>query len=265
MVSIKEYVCPKSIEEAYELLMERKNSAIIGGCAFLRMGSKSIGKGIDLSGLGLDYINEFEDRFEIGAMATLRQIETSEELKGSFGSFFEDSVKNIVGVQLRNIATIGATVFSRYGFSDPITALLALDAQVELHNGGAMSLEEFMENGPRRDILTKIIVNKNCSAASFKMIRNSMADYAIINAAVSKGEYGYRIAVGARPYAASLAKGAMEKLNGANDALSAIDDSAKTAAQELSFSGNMRASQEYRMAVCPVLVKRALMEVVDNG
>ncbi len=265
MVSIKEYVCPKSIEEAYELLMAKKNNALIGGCAFLRMGSKSIGKGIDLSALELDYINEFEDRFEIGAMATLRQIETSEELKNYFGSFLADSVKNIVGVQLRNIATIGATVFSRYGFSDPITALLALDAHVDLHGGGVMSLEDFMENGPRRDMLTKIIVKKNCSAASFKMIRNSMADYAIVNAAVSKGEYGYRIAVGARPYAASLAKEAMENLNGADDVQMAVEEAAQIAADELSFSCNIRASQEYREAVCPVLVKRALMEVVKNG
>ncbi|HBH0945500.1 TPA: FAD-binding protein, partial [Clostridioides difficile] len=51
MITIKEYVVPKSLDEAYELLISRKNNIILGGCGFLKLGSKNIGSAIDLKDL----------------------------------------------------------------------------------------------------------------------------------------------------------------------------------------------------------------------
>lgn len=36
MITIKEYVVPKSLDEAYELLISRKNNIILGGCGFFK-------------------------------------------------------------------------------------------------------------------------------------------------------------------------------------------------------------------------------------
>ena len=58
MFTLMELVQPASIDEAYEILMKRKNNQIIGGSAFLRMGKKRIGTGIDLSNLNLNTIEE---------------------------------------------------------------------------------------------------------------------------------------------------------------------------------------------------------------
>ena len=74
---LMELVQPSSLEEAYEILMKRKNNIVIGGSAFLRMGEKRIGTGIDLSNLNLNLIEETEDYIEIGAMTTLRDLEVS--------------------------------------------------------------------------------------------------------------------------------------------------------------------------------------------
>ena len=41
MFTLMELVQPASIDEAYEILMKRKNNQIIGGSAFLRMGKKT--------------------------------------------------------------------------------------------------------------------------------------------------------------------------------------------------------------------------------
>ena len=60
MFTLMELVQPASIDEAYEILMKRKNNQIIGGSAFLRMGKKRIGTGIDLSNLNLNTIEENE-------------------------------------------------------------------------------------------------------------------------------------------------------------------------------------------------------------
>ena len=60
MFTLMELVQPQSLEEAYEILMKRKNNIVIGGSAFLRMGEKRIGTGIDLSNLNLNLIEELQ-------------------------------------------------------------------------------------------------------------------------------------------------------------------------------------------------------------
>lgn len=256
------YVLPETVEEAYEQLQSKKSARLIGGGCFIRLGDKKIGLAIDLSNSGLDYINDLEDEIEIGAMTSLRSFETSKLLKEYFGNIIEDSVKHIIGVQLRNIATIGATTFSKYGFSDPITALLALDADIYLHKGGRISLEEFLnEDGLRKDILEKVIIKKNISGASFQTIRNSAVDYAVLSLAVAKINDKYRISVGARPQTATLAFEAMKYLNNNEVNEENISKACDMVSEELHFGTNNRGSSEYRREISKVLTKRAIMEV----
>ena len=138
MFTLMELVQPQSLEEAYEILIKRKNNIVIGGSAFLRMGEKRIGTGIDLSNLNLNLIEETSDYIEIGAMTTLRDLEVSEVLNKYFYGVISKSVKDIIGVQFRNVVTVGGSVFSIYGFSDLIVALLTLDTEVELNKGGKL-------------------------------------------------------------------------------------------------------------------------------
>ena len=62
---------------------------------------------------------------------TLRQIEQSEAVKKLCGDGIEEAVRHIVGVQFRNQATVGGSIYGRFGFSDVLTAFLALDTYVE--------------------------------------------------------------------------------------------------------------------------------------
>lgn len=262
MINIGQYVKPKSVAEAYEILTSRSDSTLFGGGAFIRLAPRNIGLAIDLSDAGMNYIKETDSTIEIGGTTTFGDIERSEPLRGYFDNLLTHSVENIVGVQLRNIVTIGGTVYSKYGFSDPITALRALNTTIVLHNAGAISLGEFLAQ-PRKDkdILEKVIIRKENLRASFKMIRNSIGDYAILNAAVTRGEHGYRISVGARPGIAALATKAMEYINSNEINEETADAAGKIAADELTFSDNNLGSKEYRLQLCRVLVKRGIMEV----
>lgn len=262
MITFGDYVVPKTTEEAYTALISKKSARIIGGGMFLRMGNRKIGLAIDLSQAGLDYINDTGEEIEIGAMTSLRTFETSEILKENYGSIIADSVKHIIGVQLRNIATIGATVYSKYGFSDPITGLLALNADVYLYKGGRISLEDYLkEEKLRIDILEKIIIKKNIECGSFETMRNSAVDYAILSVAATKNNGEYRIAIGARPSGAILAYKAMKYL----EKVEINEDNAKIAGEiasnEMDFGTNNRGSGEYRKELCKVLVKRAILGV----
>ena len=265
MITIKEYIRPQTIDEAYKHLISKKNTALFGGGAFIKMGSKNISTAIDLSKLGLDEIKESDDDIEIGAMVTFGDIEGSDMLKKHFSNMLAISVKDIVGVQLRNIVTVGGTVYSRYGFSDIITALLSLDTKVKLYKQGTISLEEFLINGAAEsDILESIIIKKDNRKAAFKSLRSSKGDYAILNVAVSKLEDEFRVAVGARPSRAVLAQETMDYLNGNGYTYDDILRACDIISKEIVFGSNTRGSKEYRRDICKVLFKRALLEVIEN-
>ena len=261
MFTLMELVQPQSLEEAYEILMKRKNNVVIGGSAFLRMGTKRIGTGIDLSNLNLNLIEETPDYIEIGAMTTLRDLEVSPILNKYFDRVLPNAVRDIIGVQFRNVVTVGGSVFSKYGFSDLIVGLLALETEVELYNGGRMPLEDFLNRKYEKDILVKLYIKKNNANAIYKCMRNSRSDYPILNLAVSKDDNNFKICVGARPQRATVAAKASEFLSNNPINEENIIKASEIACEELVFGSNMRASKEYRKAICKSLIKNALMEV----
>jgi CO/xanthine dehydrogenase FAD-binding subunit len=262
MITIGEYVKPQSVEEAYQYLISRNDATLFGGGAFIRLASRNIGLAIDLSDAGIDYIKETETTIEIGGTATFGDIERSELLRGYFNNLLARSVENIVGTQLRNVVTIGGTVYSKYGFSDPITALRALNTTVVLHKAGEIPFDEFLTVARKeKDILEKIIIQKEDVRASFQMMRNSIGDYAILNAAISKRGDEYKIVVGARPAIGGYAAKAMEYINSNEVNEETAAEAGKIASEELIFADNNLGSKEYRMKLCQALVKRGILEV----
>lgn len=248
MYTIRQFSRPSSLEEAYQTLTAARNNTVLGGCMWLRLGRRAIGTAIDLSALGLDRITETADTVEIGAMVSLRQLETSGLLRQQYGNLFRDAVSGIVGTQFRNTATVGGSVYGRFGFSDVLTALLALPAQVRLYHRGTVSIEEFAAMPYEKDILECIILPKQAYAASYQHMRFQATDFPVLACAVTCRDGAYRIAVGARPQKACLAYAGQTP-------------DAQAVADSLSFSSNMRASADYRRKICPVLIRRALQEV----
>lgn len=259
---INEYFKPSNLEQAYNVLKD-KNATIIGGGAFLRISSKRIKSALDLSNLELDFIEDKKDRIEIGAMTTLREIEQNEALKNNFNGVISKATAVIMGVQFRNVATIGGSVAGRYGFSDIITPLLSLNTFVDLYKGGKVTLEEFLETkGKVNDILVKIIIMKDDRKASFQYVKNTSTDFSMLNASASNIDNDFKISVGARPGSAKVPKKALEFLKKSKlDKESAIKAS-KIASEELNFGSDIRGSKEYRKELCKALVKRAILEVM---
>jgi CO/xanthine dehydrogenase FAD-binding subunit len=256
--TVRELVQPESITEAYETLVAGADNVALAGCAFLRLGNKKIDIAVDLSRCNLDFMTEGTDVIEIGAMTTLREIETNSLVRNNFDGMLSHSVEHIIGVQFRSAATLGAPVFSRYGFSDPLTALLVLDTSVDLVKGGRMALVDFLRKPYTKDILTKIIIKKDGRRAAFQGFRNAASDYSLLNAAVSRLGSQWTIAVGARPMAAQIAVNTSAAFSAGGMTAEAAGD---MAAEELAFSSNTKASAEYRKALCKTLVARAIQEV----
>jgi CO/xanthine dehydrogenase FAD-binding subunit len=255
----------KSLEEAHETLVKNRNNLILGGTSFLKLGNKNVNIGIDLSNLELDYINDTGETIEIGPMTTLRAVETSEILIKNFDGVVAQSVEEIVGIQLRSVATVGGTVASKYGFSDLLTALLSLDTYVELYKGGIVALEDYMnEEKIPKDILVKVIIKKDSRRCVFQAMRNSKSDYALLNSGVSKLKNGdYKIVVGAKPSRAVVKMiDASATLSNLKDE-SNLDEEIERIVEEISFGTNMRASGEYREIIAKVLIRRNIQAVDD--
>lgn len=246
MFRAREYVKVKSLEEAWSL-NQKRFSVLVGGMMWLKMGNGQKGTVIDLSGLGLDEIEETEDAFVIGCMCTLRQLELHEGLNREFDGVFRECVRHIVGVQFRNGATVGGSVFGRYGFSDVLTCLMALDTEVELYQGGRIPLEQFADMPYDRDILVRIRVRKDGRRAAYASQRNTETDFPVIACALAKKGDQWKVSVGARPKRAQslIICGDMspEKL-------------AEEAAGQFSYGSNLRGSEEYRRHLAEVYIRR---------
>ena len=260
MLTIRNYVKAQSLSEAYELNQKRSNR-IIGGMLWLKMSNLSIQTAIDLSGLGLDKIEETKDEFSIGCMVTLRQLEQHEGLNTYTDGAMAESVKSIVGVQFRNLATVGGSIFGRFGFSDVLTMFLALETEVELYKKGIISLQEFIDMPLDNDILVRLIVKKVPLKSAYLSLRNSKTDFPVIACSVSSFANCYRAVVGARPGKAVAVEVSnsffQEELQG--DARSFADYVTK----QIVTGSNMRASAEYRKHLASVLTKRGCANVME--
>ena len=260
MFKIKDYVMVKDLEEAYQL-NQKRSGVILGGTGWLKLGNKQIGTAIDLSGLGLNKIEENEEEFRIGCMTTLRDLELHNGLQEYFKGAIKESVKHIVGVQFRNCATIGGSIYARFGFSDILTCLLALDSYVELYNKGILPLHEFVSMPYDNDVLVRIIIKKDGRDVVYQSKRACATDIPTLACAVAKKDNTFFISVGARPKRAALQT--IECTFGPSEE-DKISELATKVCENLEFDSNMRGSKEYRHHLATVFVKRGILALVGG-
>ena len=237
MFTIRNYVVAKSLEEAYEL-NQKKNNVILGGIGWLKMGGRNIQTAIDLSELGLDKIEEDEEYFKIGCMCTLRQLEVNESLNSYFNGIIAKSVIHIVGVQFRNCATIGGSIYS-------------------------IPLTKYRDMPYDNDILVRIIIKKDNRKAVYLTHRNSATDIPTLAVAISRLDNKWNIVIGARPQKA-MNVNATEILSEV-PTQKEIDDVVKYVIENVKFDSNMRGSKEYRQILAKVFINRGISEITGGS
>ena len=265
MLKIKNYVKAESLAQAYEL-NQKKNAIVLGGMVWLKMGNRNIVTAIDLSGLGLDSITETDEEFVIGCMTPLHVIETHKALNEYTKGAVRESVRHIVGVQFRNCATVGGSIFGRFGFSDVLTMFLAMDTWVELYDRGRIPLTEFVLMEKDNDILVNVIVKKTPLNTVYLSQRNNSTDFPVLTCAVSLIDGEARTVIGARPAKAivvedkeGILKGFSEK--DPREKKEAAASFAAYAAEQVVTDKNMRASKEYRTLLVKILTRKAWEEI----
>ena len=224
---------------------------------WLKMAKNTVGTAVDLSGLGLDTIEETGEGFSIGAMVTLRQLEQHPGLNACTGGAFAKALAPVVGVQFRNMATVGGSVWSRFGFSDVLTLLLALDTTVELYKGGLIPLETFAAMPYDRDLLVRVHIRKTPGRVAYEAMRIQRTDLPVLTCAVSDMG-GVRAVIGARPGKPVVLRDEKGLLAGGISEESAAAFAADVAAR-VPMGANSRGSAAYRTHLAEVLTRRCVL------
>lgn len=259
-MQIAQYVKAQSLEEAWEL-NQKKSAVILGGCCWLRLSPRRrIQQAIDISNLGLNKVEETDNEFRIGAMVTLRQLEQWSALETYTDGAVKEALRHIVGVQFRNLATVGGSLCGRFGFSDVLTILLALDARVVLYKGGIVKLSQFAATGADSDIVTQVVIPRRTRSTAYASLRLNATDFPIIACAMSATEHHVYCAIGSRPLRAELQVVPKDDVR-----RNGISATAQHLTDAMDYETNMRSSAEYRHDMAAVLCRRLLVQVMGEG
>jgi CO/xanthine dehydrogenase FAD-binding subunit len=196
-------------------------------------------------------------------MVTLRQLERHAGLNELTQAAAAECVKSIVGVQFRNLATVGGSVYGRFGFSDVLTFFMAVNAQVELYHRGLVSVEEFAQLPDERDILVRVIVPRRPQQVAYLSRRNTRTDFPVLACCIAQSGEGVRCCIGARPGRAVCLTDEKDILSGG-----VTPETAKAfgdyVSQTVKTGDNLRASGEYRRRIAGVLARRALIQLAER-
>lgn len=262
-----DYTVAESSDAAIAALAEHGDDAklLAGGHSLiplLRFRFAAPGVLVDIGRIDdLGYIREENGHIAIGALATHRDVETSDVLKQS-APMLAHVASQIGDPAVRHRGTIGGSLAHGDPASDLPAALLALGGSVvakgpngEREIAATDLFTSFLETALAPDeLLTEVRIPKtNGNGWSYQKFNRRAQDWAIVAAAVQLGDEP-RVALvnmATTPVRASAVESALASGAGASDA-------AAVAAEGMSPPEDLNGDAEYRNHLATVLVERAI-------
>lgn len=277
-----DYVKPKSLDEALELLKGNSNGVVrvyAGGTDVVpRLKARLIGVPkilLDLKGVsGLDYIGyDAGQGLRIGALASITSVASHPAVQERF-SVLAQGVYSIASNQVKNRGTVVGNICSAVPSADAAPALLCLGAKLLCASAKGeriIDIDDFF-TGPRMttlaaDELLKEIRISDMPAGGrgvyIKLSTRNRMELALVGVgvmvAVVDGVFReVKIGLGAVAPTPMRAKQAEEALRGERVGEQVIAEAGRLAAAASLPIDDHRASAEYRRLMVEVLVKRAI-------
>lgn len=228
---------------------------------------------------GIDELrgSEVGDPTVIGALATHTEIAMLTSGAGPLGALAEAARRSAFPA-VRNVATIGGNICARdFPEADLVPALLAAEAELELASSeGArvLGLAEYLAAGaarPRGELVCRVRVPAPAGRRSWyeRLTVRAGGEYAVASVAVSVD-----VDAGGRAIAARVAVGSVAETPCRSSAAEAVlvggrldeasgEEAGRAAAAEIEGRDGLGAPAEYRLAVLPSLVRRAVARVSE--
>ncbi|HHY38350.1 MAG TPA: xanthine dehydrogenase family protein subunit M [Clostridia bacterium] len=275
-----QYYMPADLVEASRILQAVEHSHVIAGGTDLvpkmKTGVLKPRALVDLSKIkDLSAIVSTPEGLYIGAMANVADLADRQSPANSY-AVLRLAARSLGSPQVRNLATIGGNLCNAAPSADLATALLALDAQVEISGATGVKtvpLDQFFK-GPgytvlqRGEILTRVFVPSYMKVwKSFYLkhtIRRSM-DIAVVAVAASvlwdeksREVKDVRIALGAVAPTPLRARSTEKAIRGKILNEATITAAASEAMNECRPISDVRGTATYRRILTKVLTTRAL-------
>ena len=278
-MTVQIYERPESLEEATRLLVEEEGShALSGGtdlAVAMRHGKAEPRVVVDLKGIPelASSITRLNGGFRIAANTVMTDLEQDEDVRRELPGLVEAA--EVVGsVQIRNRATLAGNLCNASPAADTPPVLMALGASLQLQGSGgqrSLSIDDFfvgyrqtsMEPG---ELITAITVpgREMSSSAFLKLgVRRAMEISIVCVGAMVELDDAGRISsagIGLGSVAPTTVRATNSEavLIGCEPSPDLFAEAGRLAASDCSPIDDLRASGEYRRAMVPVLVRRAL-------
>ena len=275
-----EYFEPKTISDALSLLAKHGAEAkIIAGGTDVMVDIKykeEPGFLVNIKKIpGLDGIRENGGSLRIGALATIRDVETSAVVRDKLPVLWESS-HQFASLQIRNTATIGGNICRASPSGETLTPLLVLEAKGKLAFADGERTEPFTAffQGPgkcsvgSKGLLTEIEVPYPAAGSRGVYLKHAVRgamDIAMVGVAVlitpdaSKNSLqDVRIGLGAVAPTPLRATKTEALLRGKSLSGALLKEAAAMAASESSPISDQRSSAEYRRWIVEALTRRGL-------
>jgi len=264
-----EVVRPSTLREALRVLARPSPRAVpLGGGTHLGLYPASAGVLVDLSQLGLKGIRVKGGRCVVGAMTSLAELAASPRLPQALRT----AATREANRNLRQRATLGGAL--AVGEPGPLLAcLLALGAQLALEPG---KITEPLEKRVRRRAAARKPVQLIVSTAwdahlalGYSEVSRAPMDRSIACAAVAANLKGgkaqdVRVVLSGAGQPVWLQPRVAASLDGVGAHEFAARVQAASDSIRCDWVDDIRASAEYRAAIVPVLIRRALEQIFSN-
>ena len=247
---IIEYHRPDSLADALALLArENPHTLPLGGGTSLSHEYQRDIAAVDLQSLGLNKIEKEGQLLHLGATVTLQQLYDYSDLPQTISDGLHASLRNEVGMNMRQTATVAGAIICCDGRSPFVTALLAMDSRLTWAPGDEpQALGDFLalrEKPASAALITDIRMPLNVTL-NIQMIARSPMDRPIVCVAITQWPSGRtRVALGGYGKAPVLAMDGPEP-----------GGAAVAVREAYRFSDDAWASAAYRMDVAGKLVQR---------
>lgn len=275
-----DYYRASSVEEAISLMQTHQGKYLAGGHSLIPVMNMRLadpGTVIDIGRIaGLKGISVNGNTVRIGALTTHAMVAAS----AAVPAVLSEAASMIGDPQVRNRGTVGGNISHADPASDLPTVFSALNATMHIQGpGGSRSvsandffIDLFVTALGEDDLLVAVEVPvANGSGSAYTKLFNPASRYAMVGAAavvsVSNGVCSSAsVAVGGLTPKATKANSVSAALVG-----KALDDANIAAAAEAVSNdlgevlGDIHADSDYRRAMAPVYVKRALMKATERA
>ena len=269
MTPILEYHRPTTLDAALALLgRPAPRTRPLAGGAHYRRGLKWPEALVDLAELGLNAVEPSGAGWEIGATVTLEALAAEEAIPAAL----RDAARRQAPRNFRQRSTIGGMIATR-DTGALFACLLALQARMKLEPGGrsvplASYAQTRLMNG---DLITSVSFPASRRVA-FAEISRTPADLPVLCVAVAADFAGSSNGFGAGPRNFTVtATGADQPLVTLAGAAQLLDGAPQADVQTLSvvlpnagWHDDGRGSAEYRDAMLPLLVRRAVVDLLGE-